>query len=64
MSAVHAVRVARVDRALWVVFWLDNGEGDFGKVDNVNVTATAVPEPSALGLVAVAGAACALRRRR
>ena len=30
--------------SLWVVFWLDNGEGDFGKVDNVNVTA--VPEPS------------------
>ena len=49
--------------SLWVVFWLDNGEGDFGKVDNVNVTASAVPEPSLLPLLAVAGAAGARRRR-
>jgi len=47
--------------SLWVVFWLDNGEGDFGKVDNVNLTA--VPEPSALLLVSLAGALCAATRR-
>jgi len=48
--------------SIWVVFWLDNGEGDYGKIDNVVVTA--VPEPSALLLLSAAGALLALRRRR
>jgi hypothetical protein len=46
---------------VWFAFWLDNGEGDFAKVDNINVTATVIPVPPAvwlfgsglLGLVAV-----------
>jgi len=46
--------------SVWVVFWLDNGEGDYGKVDNLVVTA--VPEPSALALMALAGALLAQRR--
>ena len=46
---------------VWVVFWLDNGEGDFGKVDNVLITA--VPEPSTLALLALGlGALARLRR--
>jgi len=49
--------------SVWVVFWLDNGEGDYGKVDNVSVTATAAPEPSTLALVALAGALIVARRR-
>lgn len=48
--------------SVWVVFWLDNGEGDYGKVDNVSVTA--VPEPSAAALIALGGTLVAARRRR
>jgi hypothetical protein len=49
---------------VWVALWLDNGEGDFGKVDNVHVSA--IPEPSTLlltlgGLAALAGAARRMR---
>jgi hypothetical protein len=46
---------------LWVAFWLDNGEGDFGKVDNIVVAA--VPEPATALLLAGGLAALALRRR-
>lgn len=45
--------------SVWVAFWLDNGEGDLGKIDNVVVS----PAPSA-ALVGVLGAAAGLRRRR
>jgi len=48
--------------SVWVAFWLDNGEGDYGKLDNVVVTA--VPEPTALLLLSVGSAYLALRRRR
>jgi hypothetical protein len=44
-----------------VAFWLDNGEGDFGKFDNVIVTA--VPEPSTALLIAVGMGLMARRRR-
>jgi hypothetical protein len=37
---------------LYVAFWLDNGEGDNGKVDNVHIQGTLVPEPAALLLLA------------
>lgn len=47
--------------SLWVVFWLDNGEGDYGKLDNINVTA--VPEPPAILLAGLASALCATTRR-
>jgi hypothetical protein len=33
------------DEVIWVAFWLDNGEGDYGKIDNVHVTGTPIPEP-------------------
>jgi len=40
--------------SVWVAFWLDNGEGDFGLIDNVYVGGTAaVPEPSTLLLLGV-----------
>jgi hypothetical protein len=32
---------------LYVVFWLDDGEGDNGKVDNVVIQGDVVPEPAA-----------------
>jgi hypothetical protein len=47
---------------LYVAFWMDDGEGDFGKLDNVLVTA--LPEPGMLALVAAGLAAVAARRRR
>lgn len=51
---------------VWVAFWLDNGEDDFGKFDNVTVTATVIPVPAAVwlfgsGLLGLVGVA---RRRR
>lgn len=36
---------------IYVAFWLNGGEGDYGKLDNVLITATPVPEPTALTLV-------------
>lgn len=33
------------EQSVWVAFWLDNGNSDFGKFDNVQVLATVVPEP-------------------
>lgn len=50
---------------VWIAFWLDNGEQDYGKFDNIVVTGTVVPVPAAAwlfasGLLGLAGAA---RRR-
>jgi len=41
---------------VWVAFWHDGGENDYTKLDNVLVTATAIPEPSA-ALLLLAGTA-------
>lgn len=51
---------------VWIAFWLDNGEGDYGKIDNVMVTATPVPVPAAVWLFAsgLAGFGVFARRRR
>lgn len=40
----------------WIAFWMDNGEGDYGKVDNIVVmgTATVIPLPAAVWLLASA----------
>ncbi len=38
---------------VWVALWLDNGENDYGKLDNIYVTGTAVvPLPAAVWLFA------------
>jgi hypothetical protein len=41
---------------VWIAFWHDGGENDYTKLDNVLVTANAIPEPSAT-LLLVAGTA-------
>jgi hypothetical protein len=47
---------------LWVAFWMDDGEQDYGKIDNVLVTA--IPEPSTALLVGLGLVALSARRRR
>ena len=37
---------------VWIAFWLDNGEHDFAKFDNISVTATVIPVPAAVWLFA------------
>ena len=49
---------------VWLAFWLDGGEHDFAKIDNIRVTGTVIPLPPAMwlmgsGLLALVG----LRRR-
>ncbi len=36
--------LAAGESEVWVAFWMDNGNGDYAKFDNVLVTATPVPE--------------------
>jgi hypothetical protein len=53
--------------SLWVFFTLDDGSGDFGQFDNVLITATPVPLPAALPLLATGLGAMGLlgwRKRR
>lgn len=47
---------------VWVAFWMDNGEGDLGKLDNIAVT----PEPmtATFLLLGLAGFCCRNRRPR
>ncbi len=47
-----------------VAFWLDNGEGDFGKIDNIAVNATVIPEPSTAALFGLGFAALVAARHR
>ncbi len=35
---------------VWIAFWLDGDEGDFGKIDNIFVSAAPVPVPAAVWL--------------
>jgi hypothetical protein len=50
---------------VYVAFWMNNGEGDYGKVDNVLITGTLmIPEPATASLMALAGAALLVSRRR
>ena len=51
---------------VYIAFWLDNGEHDLGKFDNVLVQAELVPEPTTFvmaGIGAVGMGLVALRRR-
>jgi hypothetical protein len=52
---------------VWIAFWLDNGEGDHGKIDNVLVeamTTTPVPVPAAAWLLMSALGCLGVLRRR
>jgi hypothetical protein len=49
---------------IWFAFWLDNGESDHGKIDNVHVMAMVVPEPVASALFLLGGGAMAAVRLR
>ncbi len=46
---------------VWIAFWMDNGEGDYAKIDNISISGTAiVPVPAAVwlfgsGLLGLAG---------
>ncbi len=60
LHATYALPDNQTD--VWVAFWLDNGEGDFGKIDNVVVTA--VPEPTTAALLTFGCALLALACRR
>lgn len=52
---------------VWIAFWLDNGESDHAKIDNINVTGdlVVVPVPAALWLFGsgLTGLLAATRRR-
>lgn len=45
---------------VWVAFWMDNGDGDLGKIDNIIVT----PEPMSAALLLLGLAGLRARRRR
>lgn len=49
---------------LYVAFWLDNGEGDYGKLDNVVVSASVLPEPATSLLLGLTAAGLLALRRR
>lgn len=48
---------------VYVAFWLNDGEGDYGKLDNVCITGTLVPEPTTLSLGLLGLGWLAFRRR-
>jgi hypothetical protein len=62
--------LATADNAssVWVAFWMNNGEGDIGKIDNITLSGTSltpVPVPAAFWLFSSGMAGLAgLRRRR
>ena len=47
-----ALSTAANASVVYVAFWLDDGEGDYGKLDNVSITGTPllIPEPTAMSL--------------
>lgn len=49
---------------VWIAFWLDNGEGDYAKIDNILVTAAPVPEVETWAMMLVGMGLVGLRLRR
>lgn len=50
---------------VWIAFWLDNGENDFAKFDNIVVSASVVPLPGAVWLFgSTLGLLVTLRRKK
>jgi hypothetical protein len=48
---------------LYLAFWMDNGDGDFAKFDNIVVMADPVPESSGLALLLTASCLLVLKQR-
>ena len=40
--------------SLWIGFWMDGSEDDFGLVDDIDITGQTIPEPSGLMLMGMA----------
>ncbi len=60
-DVVYDLEPDALDQAeVWFAFWMDNGEGDYGKVDDVLLTG--IPEPTTMLLLAI-GATGLLHRR-
>ena len=49
---------------IYLAFWLDNGDNDLGKFDNVVITGTLIPEPTSLLLMMIGTAGCAATLRQ
>jgi hypothetical protein len=64
-TEIFNLGAAASDKAqVWIAFWLDNGEGDYLKIDNIMVTGTLVPVPAALPLLISGLLGFGLLRRR
>ncbi|UCD35806.1 MAG: PEP-CTERM sorting domain-containing protein, partial [Nitrospiraceae bacterium] len=61
-STTHALPAGQ--ESVWVAFWLDDGAGDHGMIDNIHVTTTVVPEPISSTLFLVGAATLGYRRFR
>ncbi|NNF60526.1 MAG: VPLPA-CTERM sorting domain-containing protein [Gammaproteobacteria bacterium] len=53
-TATFDLAAAAGESEVWLAFWLDGGEGDFAKIDNIRVTGetAVIPVPAAVWLMA------------
>lgn len=49
---------------IYLAFWLDNGDHDLGKIDNIVVSGNVIPEPCSLVLLLTGACLLARQRRR
>jgi len=49
---------------LWLAFWINDGSGDWGKIDNINVTGSVVPEPASMLLFSIGALGFGFVRRK